>query len=390
MSAFTHIARRFIVPATGVRSDGLRSAFDIEANSLLHTATAVHCIVIIDLDSGQIYEYGPGQISAALAHLARADYLTGHNITGYDLPLLERLHGWRPKPGCTIVDTLVASRLILPNIADLDDQAAAMGDTPLGALRGRYSLEAWGARLGIPKVGTDITDFSVWTKELQDRCVGDAAITKATWRFLQPDGYSQQARELEHSVALICSRITADGVPFDVNAAERLRQQWAARRTELKARLSQQFPGTNLNSRQQIGALLEARGWVPEKRTEKTGQPQIDDELLETIPAVYPEFVGLAEYMLLGRRLGQLCDRREAWCRHVDADGRIRGGLIHIGHAAQPRQAFKPKPCASPQSEKGEAVRNRMPRPLSRAGGLGVCHRRPGDAAGSRLRPLPH
>ena len=54
----------------------------------------VHCIVVADLDSDQIDEYGPEQITAALEHLARADYLTGHNIGSYDLPLLRRLHGW--------------------------------------------------------------------------------------------------------------------------------------------------------------------------------------------------------------------------------------------------------------------------------------------------------
>lgn len=95
--------------------------------------------------------------------------------------------------GCSIVDTLITGRLILPNVADLDDQAAAMGDPPLGKLRGRYSLEAWGQRLGIPKTGTDITDWSRWTPEMQERCVGDVAICKALWRFLQPDGYSQEA-----------------------------------------------------------------------------------------------------------------------------------------------------------------------------------------------------
>ena len=62
-------------------------------------------------------------------------------------------------------------------------------------MRGRYSLEAWGARLGIPKIGTDIADWSRWTPEMQERCAGDVVICKALWRFLQPDGYSQQAIE---------------------------------------------------------------------------------------------------------------------------------------------------------------------------------------------------
>jgi DNA polymerase I-like protein with 3'-5' exonuclease and polymerase domains len=297
---------------------------------------------------------GSEQIEAALVHLARADYLVGHNITGYDLPLLRRLQGWAPSSGCTVVDTLVAGRLILPNVDDLDDQAAAMGDPALGRLRGRYSLEAWGARLGIPKVGTDIEDWSAWTPEMQTRCISDTEICKALYHFLQPDGYSHQAMELEHRAAAVCDQIVAAGAPFDVAAAERLHRQWTARRAELEAQLSEQFPDTNLNSRQQIAALLEARGWIPQKRTEKTKQPKIDDELLETIPEIYPEFNGLAEYLLLGRRLAALTEGKKAWCKHVGTDGRIHGGLVHIGTPHSRAKHLDPNVAQTPNPKKGK------------------------------------
>jgi hypothetical protein len=227
-SRFKRIAARYIVPAS-TPSSGLRLAFDAEADGFVDQATKVHCIVVANLDSEEIDAYGPDRIAAALEHLLRADYLIGHNVCGYDLPLLLRLYNWAPRSDCTVVDTLVASRLILPNLDDLDDQAAAMGDPPLAKLRGRHSLEAWGARLGIPKIGTDITDWSVWTPEMQERCAGDVAICKALWRFTTY-GYSQAALTLEHRVAVICNQITAAGVPFDIDAAERLRQQWTARR----------------------------------------------------------------------------------------------------------------------------------------------------------------
>jgi DNA polymerase-1 len=353
MSAFERIAARYIVPASTKRG-GLRLAFDIEADGLLDNATRLHCIVIADLDRDHVEACGPGQIPAALEHLARANYITGHNICGYDLPLLHKLCNWTPTSGCTILDTLVASRLIVPHVADLDDQAAAMGDPPLGELRGSCKLEAWGARLGIRKIGAGIEDWSKWTPELQARCVGDVAICKALWRLLQPDGYSRQALELEHRAAIICNRITADGVPFDVAAAKRLDERWLARRTNLEAQLQQQFPGTNFNSRAQIGALLEERGWVPESRTEKTGQPRIDDELLETIPAIYPEFTGLAEHYILGRRLGQLSNGKEAWRKHVGDDGRIHGGIVHIGTPHSRAKHLNPNLAQVPNAKKGK------------------------------------
>ena len=359
--------------------------FDIEADALLDTAKMVHCVVITDLDSNQIAEHGPGQIVDALAHLARADYLTGHNISGYDLPLLQRLHHWTPS--CAIVDTLVVSRLIFPHLGDLDDEAAVIGDRALGNLRGRHSLEAWGVRLGISKVGTDIEDFSKWTPELQQRCVGDVVICKALSQFLQPDGCSQEALELEHRVAPICSQITTDGVPFDRHGAERLCRQLTARRSKLAAQLKQQFPTTNLNSRKQIGALLESRGWKPEKRTPMTGQPKIDDELLETIPATYPEFTGLAEYDLLRRRLASLAHGKEAWLKHVGDDGLIHGGLVSIG--TPHFRAKHLKPNLAQQSEERRKIRCRMPRPIPGTPGMGIRHLRSGKSAGPRLRPLP-
>ena len=365
MSKFSYLAKRYIVPAS-TRGSGLRLVCDIETDGLLETATTVHCIVIADLDSQQTDCYGPEQIADGLAHLAHAAYLAGHNITGFDLPVLQRLCGWAPPNNCTVMDTLIVGRLILPHLSDLDDAAAGMGDPKLGKLRGRYSLEAWGVRLGIPKAGADITDWSKSTPEIQERGIADVAICRALWHFLQPDGYSQQAMQLEHRVGPICNRITADGAPFDGAEAERLHQQWTARRSELEARLKEQFPGTTLSSRVQIAALLEARGWKPEKRTEKTGRPCIDDELLETIPALYPEFTGLSEHYLLGRRLGQLTNGKEAWRKHIAADGRIHGGLVHR-HTAQPRQAPQSQPGASAKPKEGKTLRNRMSRTVSRS-----------------------
>ena len=366
MSKFIRIAAPFIVPAD-IKSHGLRLVFDIEANGLLDTASKAHCVAVADLESDQIDEYGPQEIPAALKHLARADYLTGHNICGYDLPLLHRLYNWTPKAGCTVLDTLVASRLILPHVGDLDDQAAAMGDPPLGKLRGRDKLEAWGIRLCIPKVGADISDYSKWTPDLQARCVGDVVITRTLWRFLRPDGYSRQALELEHRVAAICNRITRDGVPFDKVATEQLYEQWKTRRAKLEAQLQQQFPGTNLNSRRQIGALLEARGWKPEKRTEKTGQPRISDELLETIPALYPEFAGLAEHFILSRRLGQLASGDQAWRNHVGPDGHIHGSLVHIGTPHSRAKHLNPNLAQVPNPKKGKPFATEC-RALFRAG----------------------
>jgi DNA polymerase I-like protein with 3'-5' exonuclease and polymerase domains len=364
---FCRLAARYIIAATAPPAR-IRLAFDIETDGLLETATKVHCIVITDLDSDHIEEFGPNQIDTALARFSAATYLVGHNILGFDLPVLRRLYRWAPAPTCRIIDTLIAGRLILANVRELDMQAEAMGDPPLGKLNGRFSLEAWGARLGIPKLGTDIETWSEWTPEMQERCVGDARLTKALWQFLQPDGQSSEALTLEHSVSMICERITMDGIPFDREAAGQLRNQWTARRKQLELRLQQQFPRlTNLNSRQQIARLLEERGWVPEERTEKTGQAKIDDETLEDVVQKYPEFDGLAEHYVLGRRLGQLANGNKAWLSRIGPDQRIHGGLIHIGTPHHRAKHLDPNLAQVPNPKKGKPLASEC-RALFRAG----------------------
>jgi DNA polymerase I-like protein with 3'-5' exonuclease and polymerase domains len=162
--------------------------------------------------------------------------------------------------------------------------------------------------------------------------------------------------ELEHRAATICNRITTDGVPFDTAAAEQLHEKWTARRSELEAQLLQQFPGANLNSRAQISALLEARGWIPQKRTKKTGQPSIDDEVLETISAIYPEFAGLAEHTILGRRLAQLKDGDKAWLKHVGEDGCIHGAIVHIGTPHSRAAHFEPNLAQVPNPKRSKPL----------------------------------
>jgi len=352
---FAQLARPFITLG-GASDNRLPLILDLEADGLLDTVTCVHCIVIGELDSNRVYEYGPGQIAEALKHLARADTLIGHNIQGYDLRVLEKLHNWMRPPWIGIVDTLIAARLILPHLDRLDGEVTQRAkDAAFGKIYGKYSLEAWGARLGEMKVGAEIEDWSKWSPEIQARCVGDVNICKQLWQFLQPDGYPRAALELEHEAAAICDRITADGVPFDPAAAAQLRATWEARRGELEAQLRAQFPGVkNLNSRPQIGALLETRGWKPEKRTAKTIRPVIDDDVLEVLPATYPELAGLAEHYVLGRRLGQLANGSKAWIDHVGADGRIHGGLVHIGTPHSRAKHLDPNLAQVPNPKKGK------------------------------------
>jgi hypothetical protein len=57
-SLFASLARPCIAPGPA-KSDKLRLIFDIETNGLLDTGTKAYCIVVSELDSDRVAEYGP-------------------------------------------------------------------------------------------------------------------------------------------------------------------------------------------------------------------------------------------------------------------------------------------------------------------------------------------
>ena len=77
-----------------------RLVFDIEANGLneltinsrgdpLLEADTVWCLCIMDIDSEESWDFGPDQISEGVGLLRDADLLIGHNIIGYEIPILK-------------------------------------------------------------------------------------------------------------------------------------------------------------------------------------------------------------------------------------------------------------------------------------------------------------
>ena len=93
-----------------------QAIFDIETNGLLKDLTTIHCIAIKDGQQSDrrvqsVKSYRPHQIEEALKVLEDAEEIVGHNIIGFDIPAIQKLHpGWKPKGKVT--DTLVLSRLM--------------------------------------------------------------------------------------------------------------------------------------------------------------------------------------------------------------------------------------------------------------------------------------
>ena len=168
--------------------------FDLETNGLLNDATRIHCLSLHwcqdnRTESFNDEPYGDGTydikeeapmggnyaIHTGLQWLETADVLVGHNIIGFDLPIIRKLYPWFNPPS-NILDTLILSRLYHPNLIDID-KARTWEHMPL-QLYGRHSLEAYGYRLGEYKGNfAKTTDWKNWSQEMQDYCVQDVAVT---------------------------------------------------------------------------------------------------------------------------------------------------------------------------------------------------------------------
>jgi len=86
--------------------------FDIETDDL--KATKVWCIVAQDTDTGKLFRFAPHQLESGLELLQSADKLIGHNILGFDIPVIKKLLGV-DLSSKKVVDTLVLSRLFNPS-----------------------------------------------------------------------------------------------------------------------------------------------------------------------------------------------------------------------------------------------------------------------------------
>ena len=176
--------------------------FDLETNGLLSDASRIHCVALHwgEDDRTETFNdepYGPPEaikeeapmagnysITTALSWLETADVLVGHNIIGFDIPVIKRLYPYF-NPRGTIVDTLLLSRLYHPNLLDIDKRHN-WKHMPL-QLYGRHSLEAYGYRLGEYKGNFGkTTDWKKWSQEMQDYCVQDVVVTTKLCKHFLP------------------------------------------------------------------------------------------------------------------------------------------------------------------------------------------------------------
>ena len=333
----------------------MKLIFDIETDGLLDTVTKVHCAVIINADTGETYGYTPEQIPEFLEMLSKATLLIGHNIMGYDLIVLDRLHGFKYEG--EILDTLIAARLIWADVKEQDFIAYKAGRIQ-GKMIGRHSLEAWGHRLGVLK--GDFGKQNRWeefSQEMLDYCIQDGKVTNLLYTKIQEMNYSQDALKMEHQIHRICLKQTEHGFPFATEAATLLSAELRDERSKIENTLIERFGGWwesnglftpkltrqgymagcpvtkiswvtfNPSSRQHIAKKLIERGWKPTEFTE-TGEPKVDESTLSDCKFEEAELI--KRYLLIEKRLGQIADGKQAWLR-LEKNGKIHGEVVTMG-----------------------------------------------------------
>ena len=332
----------------------LRLLFDLETDALLDSVSVVWCGSIINLDTEEERLYRPTEIKEMIESLGKADYLTGHNIIGYDLRVLKKLHKWEPRPEVEIFDTLVACRTIWPHIATLDvtfrAQLKRKGFTmPSYLFSNPHTLKSWSYRIsgGDPSRSKfHYDDWSKFTEEMGLYCSQDTRVCADLWKYIMTKGFSTEALNTEHKCHTLFIQMEEAGVPFDEPKAVELYSTVSEKRLQIMDKLIATVPQRevqlktkvktipfNPGSRPQIETYLRANGWVPTQFTE-SGRAQVTEEtLLEAageLKGAVPDIELLYEYLLLTKRTGQISDGKNGWLKLVNK-GRIHGRISHMG-----------------------------------------------------------
>lgn len=351
-----------------------RYVFDLESNGFLHKMDRIHCIVIEDFDSGEIFSYIPtgfplagatGGIDEGVKKLESADMLIGHNIIGFDIQAIKKLY---PKfsPKGELFDTLCMTRVIWSDIKNQDFALLKKGKITAKNI-GKHSLESWGQRLGEYKGDYGkTTDWAEFTPEMLSYCKQDVKVNCKLFHRILLKQYSREVLRMEQDIHVICLDQERFGFNFNEKKAEVLLAKLLARKSELydsiytqlgpswvvgvKDRVStrtvkykdptkgNEFKDSawtavktiefNPNSRAHLTKrLIEVFKWQPTEFGED-GLPSLDDEILKSMKLpIAPE---IAEFLMLQKRLGQLAEGQQAWLTLVE-EGIIHGRVNTMG-----------------------------------------------------------
>ena len=342
-----------------------KAFFDIETDGL--NATKVHCIcAMLDNDEPTVYNFIGGEANGLFRKWLASedvDTLVGHNIIGFDIPVLRRITGmdW----SFNLRDTLVLSRLHNPS------------------LDGGHSLRSWGVRLGNYKDDYQ-GGWEQYSTEMLEYCKQDVRVTKNLYQHLSDQ--DEEAIDIEHQTAEIIKTQTDNGMILNEERAYELLAEMKEKVLDIEDEVHERFkplpvwvelvhpkdkmknkdgtiskryqaqldkgahfndcdwgyfeyPEFNLGSRQQIAKYLQHFGWKPKAFTDK-GNVIVDEKVLKSVRI--PEAQLIVDYLTITKRVAMV----KSWVEAINEDtGRIHGNVNSCGAVTGRMTHSKPN-CA--------------------------------------------
>ncbi len=332
----------------------MKLLFDIETDGLEYTK--IWCLVAQEVDTGEVWSYGPDEIEEGVQLLNGAEQLSGHNIIGFDIPALEELTSFK-LGSQRIIDTLVLSRLFNP------------------VREGGHSLAVWGGKLGLSKI--EFKEFESYSPQMLEYCKRDVAVNVKVYKSLQREGVGFDPRSivLETETARILKDQEKNGFYFDEYAADMLLALMRTKMKDAEDEVTKVFkpkmdkrliyrkntangsvskmgcwdtpsgsgvrltteeheilsqPATfsttrvtivdfSISSRKQIGEYLIEFGWKPEEFT-VNGRPVVNEKTLSQIKDI-PQAELIKDYLMYQKREAQI----KSWIKALKEDGRVHG-----------------------------------------------------------------
>jgi len=190
--------------------------FDIETNGFMPDVNKIWMLILINPDTNEVKKYvsREGKVNATiwdgLNELNTADVIIGHNIIGYDIPVLKHLANWSPKSHQQVVDTWI------------------MSQCNRYKRKHKHGLEGWGSILDYPKINFD--KFDEYSDEMLTYCIRDVELNVKVYKELLKETsaiikkYPLYAKglQVEMDFARIESNIRTKGWMFDMAKAQTL------------------------------------------------------------------------------------------------------------------------------------------------------------------------
>jgi hypothetical protein len=210
----------------------MKLVFDIETDGL--DATLIWCLVIQDIETKKVYSFTDYDdkymsVSDGLKMLEKASCLIGHNIIGYDLPMIEKI------TGLNLFDKKIHDTWIMSQTLNYN--------------RGhKHGLGSWGDHLGYAKFEYD--DWSTYTEGMMKYCIRDVSLNARVYDILLKELQDQSTTKplitkglrAEHDAAIFEARVRMKGWLFDVDGAHRLHKQMTDELNAIEDRIHPNLP----------------------------------------------------------------------------------------------------------------------------------------------------